>query len=310
MVRFRRLLLLSFAGILIILAACSKQKKRPVSQQQQPSWSASFDSLREQYRSLHMAYAQDSTRMPKQVQQMYGHMRNLWGSMVGLHSGMMEMMGGGRMKNGRGMMGRMNNGHGMMGLGKQPGQSMLRFQEMSQQMVSYCQGMQQMMTQAGDSQMAARYGRMMNQAQHMMSQIPTDTISTSAPPEKSVTGLNGASLFASNCSSCHGSNGEGFGNVFPPLNGSSIVKGDKETLTKIVLDGLQGNITIKGNQYNNIMPAFRSSLNNDEIAAILTYIRSLSQNDVSKLTPEDIQNVRQSTSGHRKPWTSGELGLQ
>lgn len=90
----------------------------------------------------------------------------------------------------------------------------------------------------------------------------------------------------------------------------SIVKGAEQTLTKIVLDGLQGSITVKGNQYNNIMSAFKDSLSNDEMAAILTYVRSFSQNNTGKLMPGDIQKIRQSTSGNRKPWTAGELGLQ
>jgi mono/diheme cytochrome c family protein len=301
--------ILFFIVILFIISACNRQKKQPAVQQQQPKWTTSFDSLRQQYRSIHMAYTQDSTWMSQQAQQMYGHMRTLWSQMQGMKTGMMQMMGNGSMMNGRGMMGGKRTGRGMMGMGRRPDQSMMRFQEMNQQMLSYCRGMQQMMTQENDTQMAIMYRQMGNHARRMMSQLPPDTASVSAAPDETATVTDGADLFTTNCSSCHGMLGEGVNRVFPPLNGSSIAKSNKETLVKIVLKGLEGPVTVRGDQYNNIMPAFGSTLNNAQIAAVLTYIRSLSQNNAGEITTGEVNDIRKETMSRNQPWTTSELGI-
>jgi mono/diheme cytochrome c family protein len=301
--------ILFFIVILLTISACNRQKKQPVVQKQQLKWTSSFDSLRQQYQSIHMAYMQDSTGMSPQAQQMYGHMRALWSQMQGMKTGMMQMMGNDNMMSGRGMMGGNRAGRGMMGMGRRQGQSMMRFQEMNQQMLSYCRGMQQMMIQENDTQMAAMYGQMMNRSRRMLSQFPPDTASVSETPDETATITDGADLFTTNCSSCHGMLGEGVNGVFPPLNGSSIAKGNKETLVKIVLKGLEGSVTVQGNQYNNLMPAFGSTLNNAQIAAILTYIRSLSQNNAGEITTGDVNVIRKETTSRHQPWTTSELGI-
>ncbi|HKJ46688.1 MAG TPA: cytochrome c [Balneolales bacterium] len=309
MAQIRNVILFIIVALLMI-SACGRQKKQPAVQQQQPKWTSSFDSLRQQYRSIHMAYTQDSTRMSPQAQQMYGHMRTLWSNMQGMKTGMMQMMGNGRMMNGRGMMGGDRTGRGMMGMGSRPGQSMMRFREMNQQMLSYCQGMQQIMTQENDTQMAAMYGQMINRARRMMSQLPPDTSYVSGAPDKTAAVTDGADIFTANCSSCHGMIGEGINGVFPPLNGSSIAKGDKETLVKIVLKGLQGPVTVRGETYNNIMPAFGSTLSDAQMAAVLTYLRSLSQNNAGEISSDEVSDIRNKIKTRNQPWNASELGIK
>jgi len=308
MPHIRKTILLAVIAVIPLVSACS-QNKQQASSQKGPGWSASFDSLGQQFQHIRQVYMQDSTHMSPQARMMFHNMQSLWGQMSAMRAGMMQNGG----KNGRGMMGNqgMMNGRGMMGGKGMMGRgSMMRFSEMNQQMMSYSQGMQQMMQQSGNSNMAQMYGQMAGRMKSFMSQLPLDTTSAPATPEGSVAVPDGSVIFASNCSSCHGTNGQGMSGVFPPLNGSSVVTGDTETLTKILLHGLQGPVTVAGSQYNGMMPAFGNTLNDTQIAAVLTYIRSLPKNDKGNVTPEEVKDVRKEISSHRQAFTPDELGLK
>ena len=76
------------------------------------------------------------------------------------------------------------------------------------------------------------------------------------------------------CGACHGQQGEGTA-AGPPLAGSEWVTGPEENLIRIQLRGLQGPITVKGQEYN--FPAGMGALayqTDDQISAVLTYIRN------------------------------------
>jgi cbb3-type cytochrome c oxidase subunit III len=180
---------------------------------------------------------------------------------------------------------------------------------MNQQMFSYCQGMHQMM-QKNNSGMASLYGQMTKRMQSLLSELPEDTTSAQVSPEGSVAVPDGSVIFASNCASCHGADGAGISGVFPPLDGSAVVTGDKETLAKILLDGLQGAVSVAGGHYNGMMPAFGNTLSDAQIAAVLTYVRSMPDNKAGNITTGEVQNIRKETNSRRQPWTPGELGLK
>jgi glucose/arabinose dehydrogenase len=74
------------------------------------------------------------------------------------------------------------------------------------------------------------------------------------------------------CVACHQGDGKGDGSRFPPLAGSEWVTGDKKRLIEVMLNGLEGPITVKGAEYNGVMPA-HNFLTNEEIATVLTYVR-------------------------------------
>ena len=112
----------------------------------------------------------------------------------------------------------------------------------------------------------------------------------------------------SNCMSCHQANGRGLPPVYPPLRGSEIVHGDVATLVKIVMHGLEGPIMVDGQQYNQVMPA--APLRTDEeIAAVLSYVRSAWGNAAEPVDPALVTRIREETKGRNKPWSSRELGL-
>jgi len=103
----------------------------------------------------------------------------------------------------------------------------------------------------------------------------------------------GASVFQQNCSSCHGAQGQGATGVFPPLAGNPVVTGDPHKVIGIVTGGLHGNVQVNGQTYNGMMPAWKGTLSNKDIAAVITYIRSgLPGNHASAVKESDVTNYK------------------
>ncbi|RKD12906.1 quinoprotein glucose dehydrogenase [Pelobium manganitolerans] len=102
---------------------------------------------------------------------------------------------------------------------------------------------------------------------------------------------SGAALYKAYCESCHKENGQGVSNTFPPLSGAEQTLGSPEQLLRIVLDGLSGQITVKGKTYDQHMPAF-NFLKDEEIAKILTYIRSSFGNKAGAISVTDVTKAR------------------
>ncbi|MCB0634688.1 MAG: PQQ-dependent sugar dehydrogenase [Saprospiraceae bacterium] len=100
----------------------------------------------------------------------------------------------------------------------------------------------------------------------------------------------GGKLFNTFCSVCHQRNGKG-NDRFPPLDGAEWVTGDKATLINVILNGLRGEITVKGKTYTSRMPKLHM-LKDDEIAEILTYIRQNFGNNASTVTAREVAEVR------------------
>ncbi|MEW6612614.1 MAG: c-type cytochrome [Pseudomonadota bacterium] len=128
-----------------------------------------------------------------------------------------------------------------------------------------------------------------------------------APAAKTV---SGAAVFTSHCATCHQANGMGVPGTFPPLAGSDIVQGDPETVVRIILDGLQGPVTVKGGSYNGHMPAWKNQLSDAEIAAVATHIRSMGGNRAGPVDPQLVAKIRQADSARTQPWTMPELQAQ
>jgi len=112
----------------------------------------------------------------------------------------------------------------------------------------------------------------------------------------------GGRLYAQNCVQCHQTDGNGVAGAFPPLNGSKWIAGDGERFTAILLNGLVGEIEVKGNTYNGNMPAFGANLNDRNLAAVMTYVRQAWDNDYPAVTEEAVAAVRSSFGGRATPW--------
>jgi mono/diheme cytochrome c family protein/glucose/arabinose dehydrogenase len=109
-----------------------------------------------------------------------------------------------------------------------------------------------------------------------------------------------------NCLSCHQGDGRGLYPVYPPLVESEFVRGDPSRLISIVLHGLEGPITVRGLRYQQSMPPV--SLGSDEdIAAVLTYVRHAWGNESPAVTPSMVSKVRESTRDRQGPLRAADL---
>jgi mono/diheme cytochrome c family protein len=94
--------------------------------------------------------------------------------------------------------------------------------------------------------------------------------------------------------------------VFPPLAGSEITAGAPEIPIRIVLHGVQGPLTVKGQRFNGTMPPW-GQFSDADIAATLTYVRSQWGNAAAAVTAAQVTAVRQATAGRNRAWTGAEI---
>lgn len=84
----------------------------------------------------------------------------------------------------------------------------------------------------------------------------------------------GTQVYTTNCSSCHQANGQGIPSAFPPLAGHLpavySADGGRDYLIHVLLYGLQGEISVSGQTYNGVMPAW-AQLSDEQIAAVLNH---------------------------------------
>ena len=117
----------------------------------------------------------------------------------------------------------------------------------------------------------------------------------------------GRELFQVICAACHQRDGEGKAGVAPPLLGSEwVLTPGGGRLVRIVLNGLTGPIRVRGQDWNQPMPAWRSVLDDDQVAAVLMYVRSqLGTNQAGPIPAELVGAARQ--EAHPTPETADEL---
>jgi mono/diheme cytochrome c family protein len=118
--------------------------------------------------------------------------------------------------------------------------------------------------------------------------------------------VRGDLVYANLCQVCHQADGKGVSRRYPPLVGSEWVVADPETPARIVLFGLQGPITVEGQTYNNKMPPQGDKLSDQEVAAVLTYIRSSWGNNAPAVSADLVKELREKHAG-RGPWRAEEL---
>lgn len=102
------------------------------------------------------------------------------------------------------------------------------------------------------------------------------------------------------CVTCHQANGQGMVNIYPPLVNSPWVTGSPERLIRLTLHGLWGPITVNGTTYDPTkgvppMTAFKAILKDEEIAAVLTFVRNTWGNQAAVVTPAQVKAQREAT---------------
>ncbi len=118
-------------------------------------------------------------------------------------------------------------------------------------------------------------------------------IAVSAQQKQQTSKQRGAILYKKYCLTCHQADGSGVPRMNPPLIKTSYVSGDKIKLIKWVLQGSVTHVDIDGESYSNNMPA-QNYLTDQQIADVLTYIRSSFGNKATAVIPSDVKTVRAS----------------
>ena len=114
----------------------------------------------------------------------------------------------------------------------------------------------------------------------------------------------GKKTYEAVCGTCHGPDGLGKPDQAPPLAGSEWVtsKGINR-LIHIPLVGIAGPISVAGKDWNMNMAAMGAALPDEDLAAVLSYIRSSWGNKASSIESDDIKKVRATIGVGAQPVT-------
>lgn len=138
---------------------------------------------------------------------------------------------------------------------------------------------------------------------------PAPAAAPEGAPAGAATASGGEALYQ-RCVTCHQANGAGIPGSFPPLAGSEYATAANVVVPiRVVLHGMQGAVTVKGTQYNGVMPAYGTGIemSDDEVAAVLTYVRQSWGNSASAITAQDVARERAAQRSATGPTTEAEL---
>jgi mono/diheme cytochrome c family protein len=120
-----------------------------------------------------------------------------------------------------------------------------------------------------------------------------------APPSSSASSdaTAGQKLYARHCLSCHQADGRGVPDMQPAIAGGSWVKGDPQPLALFVLTGGFDSAGRKESDVENVMPPF-AQLSDEDLAAILTFIRAKFGGGASAVTAAQVSEARATLPAH------------
>jgi mono/diheme cytochrome c family protein len=102
----------------------------------------------------------------------------------------------------------------------------------------------------------------------------------------------GAKLYEQHCAECHAADGGGHAPVYPPLAGNrSLTMRSAVNPIRMVLNGGFPPGTA-GNPRPYGMPPFRPALNDDEVAAVVSYVRNSWGNHAGLVSPLEVDRFR------------------
>jgi mono/diheme cytochrome c family protein len=102
----------------------------------------------------------------------------------------------------------------------------------------------------------------------------------------------GELIYTQTCLPCHQSDGSGVSGLNPPLKNSPYVTGEQIKLIGIIINGLSDGVQINGDAYTNPMPPLGGTLNDNEIADVLSYIRNSFGNKAGKISADQVKAQR------------------
>lgn len=130
------------------------------------------------------------------------------------------------------------------------------------------------------------------------------------PPNEDPVMKEGKLVYNQTCAPCHQPSGLGAPGVAPPLVGSEWVLAEgPNRVIRIILNGLQGPITVKGQEWNLAMLPWKDVLNDKQVAAVATFIRNNPdwQHNAGPVKVSDVSGIRKETADRPGNWTAPEL---
>ncbi len=126
----------------------------------------------------------------------------------------------------------------------------------------------------------------------------TPPAAPAAPPTRTRLATAGEKLYGQKCAACHGEQGEGVPGAYPPLAGNrAVTMAQTQNLLQVMLYGGFGPATA-GRPRPFGMPPFVLELNDAEIASVLSHIRTAWGNRAAEVSPLDVLQMRQASSGN------------
>ncbi len=107
--------------------------------------------------------------------------------------------------------------------------------------------------------------------------------------------VNGKGLYEANCQNCHGKNGEGLQQLYPPLTDTTYLRQNKTSIACLIRNGSGGGMNIHGREFTSPMPG-NNKLATIDIAQIIVYITNSFGNQQGFYSDQavsaDLQNCR------------------
>ncbi len=102
----------------------------------------------------------------------------------------------------------------------------------------------------------------------------------------------GKKVYSGLCVTCHLPTGKGIAGTYPPLDGSNWLTEKREAAIRGVKYGLQGEIQVNGETYNNVMTPM--GLSDQEVADALNYVMHSWSNNVDEMvTADEVASVKE-----------------
>lgn len=137
-------------------------------------------------------------------------------------------------------------------------------------------------------------------------------IAENTAPVEAALMAEGQKIYNVACMACHQATGQGMPPIFPPLAGSDWITSEKpDRAIAVILNGLQGPITVNGKPFTTsmIMPPQGITLDDAKVAAVLTYARNTWGNKGSAVSPDKVRELREKYAS-KGIWTEETLNTE
>jgi mono/diheme cytochrome c family protein len=111
-------------------------------------------------------------------------------------------------------------------------------------------------------------------------------------PAEKISADPGREIYLQYCMACHQASGSGVQGMYPSLQKTDWVNGDKTRLIGLLLNGQQGEIKVNGQVFSGVMPPHQF-LSDKQMADVLTYVRSNFGNASGAVLPDEVTAIRQ-----------------